>query len=203
MVSSKSIKPVFVQVSHLYRSNISPLIAEQYRDEKPYIRVEPNGERVIVDPAATIARVYLYFYLMINVGSLTGQISMVYAERYVGFWLSYLLPTIMFCFCPTVLFLCRKRYYLVPPTGSVYSKAFRLWGLAMKGRWSLNPVRWFSKTANTHEFWDRVKPSRLGAEKPTWMTFDDEWVDEVRRGLKACKVFLWYPLYCECYLQDD
>lgn len=152
---------------------------------------------MIVDPAATIARIYLYFYMMINVGSLCGQLSMVYAERYVGFWLSFLLPTLMFCGCPTVLFLCRKRYYLVPPTGSVYSKAFRLWGLTLKGRWTLNPVRWFRKTANPHEFWDRVKPSRLGAEKPTWMTFDDEWVDEVRRGLMACRVFLWYPLYCE------
>jgi POT family proton-dependent oligopeptide transporter len=29
------------------------------------------------------------------------------------------------------------------------------------------------------------------------MTFDDAWVDEVRRGLMACGVFLWYPLYCE------
>ena len=28
------------------------------------------------------------------------------------------------------------------------------------------------------------------------MTFDDAWVDEVSRGFKACKVFLWYPLYC-------
>lgn len=152
---------------------------------------------MIVDPAATVARIYLYFYLMINVGSLTGQISMVYAERYVGFWLSYLLPTIMFCFCPTVLFFCRKRYNLVPPTGSVYSKAFRLWRLAMKGRWSLNPMRLFQGTSGAVDFWDPVKPSRLGSDTPEWMTFDDEWVDEVRRGLKACKVFLWYPLYCE------
>jgi hypothetical protein len=41
-------------------------------------------------------------------------------------------------------------------------------------------------------------PSRLGASKPEWMTFDDAWVNEVRRGLLACKVFLWYPLYCKC-----
>lgn len=33
------------------------------------------------------------------------------------------------------------------------------------------------------------------------MVFDDEWVDEVRRGLKACKVFLWYPLYWLSYNQ--
>ncbi|KAJ5689832.1 hypothetical protein N7462_004224 [Penicillium macrosclerotiorum] len=184
-----------------FKSNISPLIAEQYREEKPIIRVLASGERVIVDPAATVARIYLYFYLMINVGSLIGQISMVYAERYIGFWLSYLLPTLMFCCCPTVLYFCRNKYYLVPPTGSVYTQAFRLWKLAMNGRWSLNPIRLFKQTSAEHEFWDHVKPSRLGENKPQWMTFDDEWVDEVRRGLKACKVFLWYPLYWLAYNQ--
>jgi POT family proton-dependent oligopeptide transporter len=54
-------------------------------------------------------------------------------------------------------------------------------------------------------FWDAAKPSvyrsKNGATdesvRPKWMTWDDQWVDEVRRGFKACKVFLWYPVYCE------
>lgn len=54
-----------------------------------------------------------------------------------------------------------------------------------------------AKNVKDPDFWEAVKPSRLGANKPAWMTFDDQWVDEVRRGLKACVVFLWYPLYCE------
>lgn len=29
------------------------------------------------------------------------------------------------------------------------------------------------------------------------MTFDDQWVDEVARGLKACGVFCWFPIYCK------
>ncbi|EAU29347.1 conserved hypothetical protein [Aspergillus terreus NIH2624] len=182
-----------------FKSNISPLIAEQYREERPYIKTLSSGERIIVDPVATISRIYLYFYMMINIGSILGQVSMVYAERYVGFWLSYLLPTIMYMCCPTVLYFCRNKYYLVPPTGSVYLQAGRLWKLAMKGRWSLNPARLFTK--NPKPFWDSVKPSALGAQRPAWMTFDDEWVDEVARGLKACTVFLWYPLYWLAYNQ--
>ncbi|CAG8084446.1 unnamed protein product [Penicillium salamii] len=182
-----------------FKSNISPLIAEQYRETKPYVSTLPSGERVIVDPAATVARIYLYFYLMINIGSLTGQIAMVYAERYVGFWLSFLLPTAMFCLCPTVLYICRNKYYLTPPSGSIYPKAFKLWSLAMKGHWTLNPVRWFRKSETN--IWDNVKPSVLGSAKPAWMDFDDAWVDEVRRGLLACRVFLWYPLYWLAYNQ--
>ena len=61
------------------------------------IKTTKKGDRVIMDPAVTTSRVYLYFYLMINIGSLTGSIAMVYAEKYVGFWLSYLLPTLMLC----------------------------------------------------------------------------------------------------------
>jgi len=33
------------------------------------------------------------------------------------------------------------------------------------------------------------------------MTFDDNWVDEVRRGIKACSVFCWFPLYWLTYNQ--
>jgi POT family proton-dependent oligopeptide transporter len=33
------------------------------------------------------------------------------------------------------------------------------------------------------------------------MTFDDQWVDEVRRGFLACSVFCWYPLYWLVYNQ--
>jgi dipeptide/tripeptide permease len=60
-----------------FKSNISPLLAEQQTDVKKRIEVLPSGERVIVDPAVTTSRIFLYFYLCINVGSLVGQIGMV------------------------------------------------------------------------------------------------------------------------------
>ncbi|KAL4961876.1 putative MFS peptide transporter [Aspergillus stella-maris] len=187
-----------------FKSNISALIAEQYPDERPVIKTLPSGERVIIDPAATVARVYLYFYLCINVGSLTGQISMVYAERGVGFWLSFLLPTIMFCLSPLVLYFCRNKYHLVPPTGSVYTQAYRLIREACRKHWTVKHkiagIPLVIKKNDTH-FWNAVKPTTLGESRPTWMTFDDEWVDEVARGLKACRVFLWYPLYWLAYNQ--
>jgi POT family proton-dependent oligopeptide transporter len=118
------------------------LIAEQNKDTRSYIKVDPkSGERVIVDPAQTITRIFLYFYFMINVGALIGSISMVYAEKYVGFWLSFLLPTVMFSLCPLVLFVFRHKYDVTPPTGSVVAKAFRLWAYAMKPHWSWNPIK--------------------------------------------------------------
>lgn len=176
-----------------FKCNISPLIAEQYEVEHPrqVVRVLPTGERVIVDPTMTISRIYMRYYLMINVGALVGQISMVYAEKYVGFWLSFLLPTIMFLFCPLVMFLCRKRYVRRPPTYSVLSRAFHLVSLAMRS----TPMRDWNKGG----FWEKVKPSKLEGPRPEWMHFDDAWVDEVRRGFKACAVFMFMPIYWLSY----
>ncbi|KAJ9239149.1 hypothetical protein DTO169E5_4439 [Paecilomyces variotii] len=183
-----------------FKSNIAPLIAEQYKETRLWVKVIPKtGERVIVDPAQTITRIFLYFYFMINVGALLGSIAMVYAEKYVGFWLAFVLPTIMFCFCPLVLFLCRNKYDVTPPTGSVVAKALKLWSLALKGKWSWNPVT-LIKNVRGDDFWERVKPSKI-ENRPQWMTFDDQWVDEVRRALKACTVFLWYPIYWLTYGQ--
>jgi POT family proton-dependent oligopeptide transporter len=182
-----------------FKCNISPLIAEQYQKDNPRatVFVTKTGERVIHDPQMTLSRIYIRYYFFINVGALVGQITMVYAEKYVGFWLAFLLPTIMFLFCPVVMILCRNRYVRIPPTGSVLTKAARLIAFAMKR----------SKTANIfrlrdQDLWDSVKPSHLSAEeRPAWMTFDDAWVDQVRRGLSACAVFIFLPIYWLSYNQ--
>jgi POT family proton-dependent oligopeptide transporter len=185
-----------------FKPNVNPLIVEQLDLERMVVRTLPTGERVIVDPAATASRVYHYFYLFINIGALLGQLSMVYCEHYVGFWLSYTLPTIMLCFCPLVMLWGRRRYKRVPPQGSVLGRASKLFLLANKGRWSLNPVATWKKL-HDGTFWENVKPSKFTPEtKPAWMDFNDAWVDEVRRGFNACAVFLWYPLFWLCYNQS-
>ncbi|KAJ3565846.1 hypothetical protein NPX13_g7348 [Xylaria arbuscula] len=186
-----------------FKANISPMIAEQYEASHPRAVVETlkSGERVIKDPVLTISVIYMRYYFFINVGSLVGQISMVYVEKYVGFYLSFTLPTALFLFCPFVLIAFRKKYVRHPPTGSVIGKFFGLLGLGMKGRWSANPVRLW-KNIREPGFFERVKPSNIPeAERPSWMTFDDNWVDEVRRGIKACQVFFLFPIYWLPYNQ--
>ncbi|RKF75383.1 Peptide transporter PTR2 [Golovinomyces cichoracearum] len=184
-----------------FKPNISPLIAEQLRITKLSVRVLPSGEKVIVDPAVTQSRVYHYFYLFINVGALVGQIAMVYCEKYVGFWLSFLLPTILLSICPLVLWYARNKYVRVRPEGSVLGNAISLFLLGNKGCWSLNPLTTYRRL-NDGMFWTRIKPSQIPpSQRPSWMTFDDKWVDEVRRGFAACAVFCWIPLYWLTYNQ--
>ncbi|KAF7760085.1 hypothetical protein Agabi119p4_10761 [Agaricus bisporus var. burnettii] len=186
--------------SGLFKANISPLIAEQYPYKKLFVVTTKKGERVIVDPAMTISRIYMYFYLFINVGALVGQISMAFSEKYVGFWVAYTLPTIVYLICPVVLWYGRNRYIKSPPTGSVLGTVTRLWFYAAKGKWSLNPHKTY-KNLTSPNFWENAKPSNVKGTKPRWMTFDDKWVDEVRRGFKACAVFCWFPIYWLTYNQ--
>ncbi|KAI9756987.1 MAG: hypothetical protein M4579_003645 [Chaenotheca gracillima] len=184
-----------------FKPNIAPLIVEQIPYARATVKTLPSGERVIVDPIITQSRIYHYFYLFINIGALVGQIGMVYAEKYVGFWLAFALPTILFCVTPGVMWWGRKRYQQAPPAGSVVSKSFKVLFFALKGRWSINPL---SMWRNTHNgtLWEAAKPSNIAPEnRPVWMTFDDAWVDEVRRGFAACSVFAWYPLYWLAYGQ--
>jgi POT family proton-dependent oligopeptide transporter len=184
-----------------FKPNISPLIAEQIPRDRFRVETRKNGERVIVDPAVTTARVYNWFYFAINVGALIGQIGMAYAERYVGFYLAFLLPTVVFCTALPVLFFCRKFYKRTPPEGSVLGPALKLFFMALKGRFHLNPVATW-KHCHDGTFWDSVKPSKFTeASRPKWMKFDDAWVDEVGRGFAACSVFLWFPLYWLTYNQ--
>jgi POT family proton-dependent oligopeptide transporter len=177
-----------------FKPNISPLIVEQLETDKLQV-VERDGKRVIIDPAITVTRVYNYFYLFINIGALAGQLGMVYAERYVGFYLSYLIPTVFFLFALPVLIVCKKHYILRPPSGSVMGPAFKLLAKALGTR---NLKNW-----NDGKMWESIRPSALGANKPSWYNFDDAWVDEVARGFRACGVFFWVPIFWLAYRQMD
>ncbi|KAL7948789.1 PTR2 domain-containing protein [Trichoderma barbatum] len=174
-----------------FKANVSPLLADQNEDRRMRVETLASGERVIVDPAVTNTRIFLYFYFAINIGSLTGQISMVYVEKYVGFWLAFLIPTGMFLLAPFVLWSQKKNYRLQPPTGSLLQKFLQMFFYARKRSQGFFKIDW-----------DTVRPSRIAvAERPAWMTYDDAWVDEVRRGLMACKVFLFLPVFFLAYNQ--
>jgi proton-dependent oligopeptide transporter, POT family len=91
-----------------------------------------------------------------------------------------------------------RRY---PPQGSVLAKSIKVWSYAARGRWSLNPIVLY-KNFKAEDFWESAKPSNIpDSQRLVWMTFDDKWVEEVRRGFKACTVFTWYPLLCASWIE--
>ncbi|GAA5979350.1 hypothetical protein JCM10908_002891 [Rhodotorula pacifica] len=180
----------------MFKSNISPLIAEQVSQKRMYIKTTKKGERVIVDPAVTTQSLYMYFYLLINLGALAGQLGMVYAEKNIGFYMAFLLPTCVFALTPIVLYVGRNRYVKTPPAGSILGKCLRVLSFAVK-KAGPNPVKWIRPG-----FWEAALPSRYtDSERPAFMTWDDAWVYDVRKGFKACQVFGFLPIYWLTYNQ--
>jgi dipeptide/tripeptide permease len=149
-----------------------------------------SGERVIVDPGTTIQRMMLIFYGLTNVGAFYG-LPTTYAEKYVGFWLAFLLPGIIYFLLPILLWIFYKRTIKVAPSRSAYDSVYSIIWIAIKK----NGWRAFRKG-----FWDPARPSVMAANGITTykgkpIAWDDKLVDDVQRTFSACQVFLYYPVY--------
>ncbi|KAI7848255.1 POT family-domain-containing protein [Circinella umbellata] len=170
------------------KANVSPLVAEQYRSRTAFVKTLKNGDRVIVTPQATYQKIFNMFYWGINIGSLSA-IATTELEKNVGFWPAFVLPTLMFIPCIGVVLLGRKRYVQHPPRGSVFVEAGKLF--------------WLS-TFKVKGGMEACKPSNLAVTHPelaAQVTHDDVFVDELKRALKACVIFLWFPIWWLCYQQ--
>jgi POT family proton-dependent oligopeptide transporter len=167
------------------KSNVAPLIADQYKRKKMAVSTTKKGERVIIDPALTIQRIYMIFYGCINLGSLS-LLATPYMERDVGFWSAYLLCLCMFA-CGTLVLIVGRKYYVVrPPQGSIITDAFKALGIMIVNR-----------------NMDAAKPSWQAANggKRTNLPWDDHFIDELKRALIACRVFCFFPIYWVVYGQ--
>ena len=99
------------------KANVSPLMAEQYTG-KLKKRILKSGETVIVSPALTYQRIFMYFYAAVNLGA-TAAISASFLARDHGYWVAFLVPTIVLAIAPIVLLLGKGYYIKTPPRGSI------------------------------------------------------------------------------------
>ncbi|KAF6750978.1 peptide/h+ symporter protein [Ephemerocybe angulata] len=183
------------------KANVSPMVAEQYTGVM-HKKTLDSGEVVIVSPEVTIQSTYLWFYAAINFGS-TGAISAAFLARDQGYWIAYLIPTLIFVLVPFVLVLGKRFYVVTPPRGSILLETFRVIGFALRPALSFNIIQ-SVKLMHKPEFWDPAKPSYYEDGKvPARITWDDEFVGEVHRTVSACGVFLFFPFFWLCYSQID
>lgn len=142
------------------------------------------------------------FYAAVNLGSI-GAISASFLARDNGYWAAYLVPTCIFALVPIVMALGKKYYVLTPPRGSVLLDTIRVIRYATRGKWSLNPVATYRRL-KAPDFWNNAMPSNFTAEnRPKKMLWDDDFVLEVSRTIKACFVFLYFPIFWLAYSQID
>lgn len=115
----------------IFKPLVAPTLLDQYEHQKPYTKTLKSGERVIVDPETTVQRILLIFYGFINVGAFFA-IATTYAEKYLGFWVAFLLPGIVYFLLPLLLFFMDKRLVKKPAVGSELVQFFKIIGTAIK-----------------------------------------------------------------------
>ncbi|KAK4503505.1 hypothetical protein PRZ48_004420 [Zasmidium cellare] len=174
----------------IFKPNVAPMILDQYKHQKAYVRALPSGERVVIDPETTVQRTMLLFYGFINIGAFF-MIATTYCEKYVGFWLAYLLPGIVFFLLPVLLWYLRNKLVQYPPDGTALAKVWKIITVAFKYN---KGVFWKGS------FWEAAKPSVLAERGVTQfnhkaISWTDKDVDDVRRTMMACAVFLYFPIY--------
>ncbi|KAJ2744492.1 peptide transporter ptr2 [Coemansia sp. BCRC 34301] len=185
------------------KPNVSPMVAEQYTRTRPFVRRLKSGKEVLVDRDATIQSMFNWFYWSINLGSLSA-IATSELEHNVDFWPAYLLPTLMFVICIGVFWLGRNKYVRNPPTGSILLRAASC--LAMGVRQSRAAKRSAGReirdaTGAKVNWMEYAKPSNMVDSLALPVAWDDDFVDELCRTLKACKVFIFFPVYWLCFGQ--
>ncbi|ODV61997.1 Ptr2p [Ascoidea rubescens DSM 1968] len=163
------------------KANVSPLIADQIPTFTSYVKTNKKGERVIVDPAVTYQTVFMVFYLCINVGSLSS-IATTTLEKEVGFWAAYLLPFCFFFVGVGALIIGQNIYIKTPPSKTIIGNSFRISFITLLNRGKF----------------EAAKPSFHPEKSYPWT---DLFVEEVRRALLACQVFVFFIVYWVVYGQ--
>lgn len=176
----------------MFKPCVSPLLLDQMTTTVPKVITTSKGERVIQDPESSTERVMLWFYLVINIGGFMN-VATAYIEKYVGWWLAFLIPLFLYLPLPLLLIYLRKRLILHPPAGSELGKVCRVVGVCLRSA----GVRGFGRKG----FWDNALPANIRAKglniKVDW---NDQFVDDVRRTFQATGIFCFFPIQ---YLNDN
>ncbi|KAH6888130.1 POT family-domain-containing protein [Thelonectria olida] len=168
----------------IFKPNVVPTVIDQYTHQKEYVRTLASGERVLVDPETTVQRIMLIFYMCINVGAFFA-IATTYVEKYHSFWLAFLLPAIVYTLLPVLLLWRYNKMVKAPPRGSDLTNFAKIIGQAFKQ----NKGKFWAK-----DFFEAAKPANLSA-RGVQVSWSDKAVDDAKRTLYVCQIFLYLPIY--------
>ncbi|KAJ7718368.1 putative MFS peptide transporter [Mycena maculata] len=169
------------------KSNLAPFMADQCAETSPTgmsIATTPKGERVVVDQAMTLQSIYTIFYWCVNVGSLSG-VATTLMEKYIGFWAAFLLPFCSLWVALAVLLLGCFQFVKPPAKGTIIPQALKALWLGVRGGFKM----------------DAAMPADQALKHQRTVQWDDTFVNELKRGLLACRVFLAWPVLLLCQSQ--
>jgi dipeptide/tripeptide permease len=170
----------------MFKPNVSPLLLDQMTTHVPRVKTLKSGERVIEDPEHSTERVMLWFYLLINIGAFMSTATS-YSAKYVGWWLAFLLPLLLYVPLPLLLMWLKPRLIHHKPGGSDLPNVFRVLGYCFRNGGVLRIGR--------KGWWEPAKPSYQAAHGlPVETRWNDQFVADCQRALQATGMFCFFPI---------
>ncbi|KAI4247378.1 MAG: hypothetical protein L6R42_009636, partial [Xanthoria sp. 1 TBL-2021] len=186
----------FALLSDIYSGRYKSLIAglvytmeqgfrgDQYVQKKPQLLRHKNGEHVIVDGTRTLQLLYNLYYWFTNIAALSTIVT-TFLEKEVDFWAAYALCTVCLCVSIVILIVFAGRIVKVEPQGNNLPMAIKVGLCATRSGWKL----------------DHSKQSYQTVHHGATVPWSDKFVDELKRGLMACRVIVSYLIFYLCVNQ--
>ncbi|KAL2198321.1 oligopeptide transporter [Corynascus similis CBS 632.67] len=160
------------------KSTISPFIGDQYSQEKPQVVCRRDGKLAIVDGSRTIQFLFNAFYWLTNIASLSS-IPATFLEREFDFWTAYLMAVVSLVLSLAALLLMKSKFVKVVPQQNILPKTISVLTLAARNGFRL----------------DHAKPSYQLTKNNRPVPWDDTFVNELKRGLLACRVIFSFAFF--------
>ncbi|KAJ5292132.1 hypothetical protein N7478_001383 [Penicillium angulare] len=185
----------YEKIIKISKSETNKLVikGDQYLDEAPKLIITKSGERAVTDRTLTMQYIYnvfywyyaLYFEKFTSIATLS-LIASTYLEKQVGYWAAFLLPLCSFSVIAPLLLLWNKKLVKLPPQGSVIPRTAKVILYSARDRFRL----------------DSAKPAYQAERYHKEVDWDDLFVDEIKRGLSACRIMACFIPYHLCNNQS-
>ncbi|KAF2742836.1 PTR2-domain-containing protein [Sporormia fimetaria CBS 119925] len=161
-----------------------PFIADQYVETAPRVKTLKSGERVFTDQTLTLQYIYNLYYWVGNVGSLSWFATTA-LEKYHSFAVAYGITFGSMVIATGMLVGGARWYIQLPHEGNVLPKATKVLVCAARNNFKM-----------THAY-----PAYQLSHHGKYVLWTTTFVDELSRGLRACRVLIAFIVFYICFDQ--
>jgi POT family proton-dependent oligopeptide transporter len=162
-----------------------PFLADQYTKTEPKVKTLKTGEKVITDRELTLQYIYNLSFWMGNVGSLIW-FATVFIEKEYGFAEAFGVTLGLMVIALVMLLVGKPWYVQVPHKDNlIVPQATKIVACAVKNGFKMK----------------RADPIYQLEYQNKTVSWTDSMVDELTRGLRACRVLLAFVVFWVCFDQ--
>ncbi|KAI1089923.1 POT family-domain-containing protein [Rostrohypoxylon terebratum] len=167
-----------------FKTTVVPFIADQYDQPEFRVRTQKTGERFIASRELTITYIYNAFYWAVNVVCFFAD-STPLLEKYVGFWLAYLVPCCCMWLAIIPILFGRNHFVRTSPTSNIMPDVATALRYGIAGSFKM----------------DAAKPDAQLQRHGRHVTWNDTFIEDIKRSLLTCRVLLLFPIHWLCFNQ--